>query len=384
MPFVESRSLKTSSLLRKISEGELCVCPPFQRGTDENGIWGRRRCNAFIESFMDGFPYGAITTVQRDRNDTEAVLDGAHRVRCIRDFAAGKLLYNKQAYDQLSPADAARFQSTQIPWVEVRLDRNDPAGTVTNMYINLQQGVNLSTGELLWAHAWQGGQPIIDLARFMVSGVQDDGFAAALRRDDGEDHNVERFEDIRRRWIEAFGNIRVGTRHKRLAFFTGVLLACARNSCHFITMKYRTLATGLDGVTWNQATIEAIMLSLTNFLGMITTLGGQDVSIRALGARVGCPSSLLLPLALEPIIRQDTTTHQRLTLSNFLRRVGTSLEAMHNFRTDIEDIVGRASHYTTTLKLLETIRLILPNYILPLAEELEEDSDSDHDVNSED
>jgi len=385
MPFTESRTLSTKTLLYRIAEGELNICPPFQRGTTESGVWGKRRCNAFIQSFMRGYPYGNITTVTRDRNDEVYILDGAHRARCLRDFFAGDLRYDGKAYTELTSDEQAQFKATQIPIVEVRLDRDDPGGTVTRMYVALQQGISLSTGELLHARAWQGAVPIIDLARFMVNGTREAALDTALLNHDG---NREQFEEIRRRWLEAFGEVRPGTRHKRLAFFTGVLLSIARGSCSFLTMKYRHLDAGLDNLVWTQAAIEGVLTTLGALLDMVATMGTQDVSRVALGARVGCPSSLLLPIILEPTVRGMTSTQWKRMRDHF-RQIGSSNNAMHSFRNDIEEIVGRASHYTTPDKLAETIRLILPNYsstgenlLVPL-EAPSSDSGSD-DINAED
>ena len=127
MPIKETYSPKMETLFRMEREEELDICPPWQRGTIDRGIWDRKQRNEFITSIMNGWPFGCLTMIKRKRGEKWKLLDGGNRMRCLRDFREGKndgngkVLYQTKTFEQLSAEKQAHFKTCQVPVVQVQL-----------------------------------------------------------------------------------------------------------------------------------------------------------------------------------------------------------------------------------------------------------------------
>jgi hypothetical protein len=84
---VDPRYSEIVWLAREITNGELDVDPPYQRGS----VWGVERQRNLIRSLSMGLPIGAIFINERDLMEPDIVVDGKQRLLAVKAWIEDEL-----------------------------------------------------------------------------------------------------------------------------------------------------------------------------------------------------------------------------------------------------------------------------------------------------
>ena len=131
-------------LLYKLKHNEINIDPEYQRRV----VWNRSDQSHLIESIMRGYPIPPLYLNLDDTGKYECV-DGKQRLTTIRNFEAGKVVYEndeneRMYYKDLGLAEKSRFNQTNIDII--RLSKW-PKSNIIDLFQRIQFGKTLSTSE---------------------------------------------------------------------------------------------------------------------------------------------------------------------------------------------------------------------------------------------
>jgi hypothetical protein len=178
------------------------IASDFQRGDEETGVWTPMLRKHYIDSLVKKFPTGIVTMVKDHLNDTSClqpwkVLDGANRVRAIRDYILDKFTDEEgKKYSELNPQERADFNTVIIPCQWLTLVESDPANTISQMFTRLNRNAkSLSHGELFKAHGWKKDVWQIEMAKKFIGDTWSSNFPDPTNQ----------ISNIRPLWNSTFG-----------------------------------------------------------------------------------------------------------------------------------------------------------------------------------
>ena len=224
----------------------------FQRGDDQSGIWSKPGQRKFIRSILKNYPVGIFTFVKAQGNRAHQpwmILDGANRIRALRDYRNGRFDVDGKRYNDLTEREKARFDTRLIPYEQVTIERNDPPDTITDMFINLNTtGDKLSQGELIKARGWLRQYVIIEAAKQFVNwgeysnGMENLPINSCLRRGNLFQRVTEAKED----WESVFGPVARQKRCDSMAFMCGYQISAITSNFSKFDKRYTKLASSFD------------------------------------------------------------------------------------------------------------------------------------------
>lgn len=232
MPLTEILQKACKILLYEVDDNSIKVADAFQRGDDETGVWPAWMKRDFVDSFKKGYPFGMITLVKPAGNPLQpwSILDGANRIRCLRDFKKNKFKSNKGKYFRdWNANEIAAFNERRLTVEQTKIQREDPKNIISDMFCRLNTRVMpLSNGELIKAMGWQRDIHVIELSKVWA------------RWDDyGWDEEDKEYDTLQFRWEELFGVIKPHKRCINLAFFTGLYLSSIYDNIELFNKSFQ-------------------------------------------------------------------------------------------------------------------------------------------------
>lgn len=258
---------------------EVVICASFQRG-DDTGVWkGDMKIN-YIESLMKGYPTGLITLVKdhKDNSSNEPwfILDGANRVRTLKEFMDNKFTINIKTetvlYKDLIPEVRAEFNSTLISTQRITIEPTDEDCTISNMFTGLNtSSMNLTDGELLKAHGWKNDCCDIQLAKVICNRA-------------GAKYTPNEFEkSIKEKWEDTFGKTKSNKRYKDLHRIQTFIVSAKKGVWTFLDAKkqYKLLKEQINprDKPFTQEEKENISVTFTVLKDIIHGIGQQNENI---------------------------------------------------------------------------------------------------------
>jgi hypothetical protein len=237
MPHIKHTNQTAKGLFYELNEGRIKIADAFQRGDDETGVWPASMKKDFINSFVNDFPFGMITLVHDDPSGPKSILDGANRVRCLRDFKENKFKNRDgKYYDGLTPTQKAEFENRVFQIQIVEIKRTEPKNIVAKMFTALNtRVVRLSNGELIKAMGYKEDCFCIELAKIWMKWDTHEW---------GEED--KEFAELQKRWELLFGELREHKRCNNLAFFTGLFLSSIHKDIKLFKQKFQVQETKLE------------------------------------------------------------------------------------------------------------------------------------------
>jgi hypothetical protein len=174
MVITDCDSKSIVSVVSKISAGDIKIsCNPngetFQRGDDETGVWTEQHRSNYIDALYKGFPAGIITFIKHRDDVSFMILDGANRIRAVRDYINNGLYCYNTLFSDMCPDYKAVFKQLHLPCQWVEIDNNDSENIVSEMFINLNTtSKSLSQGELIKAYGWRNNIACIEIAKHIT------------------------------------------------------------------------------------------------------------------------------------------------------------------------------------------------------------------------
>ena len=245
----ESRPITIENLYEKATHEDyksnhdgINIASDFQRGDEEDGVWNKTFKQIYIDSLLKGYPSGILTFVKdyngstNTRNDPWKVLDGGNRLRCIRDYMAGKFVdLNGNKYEELSEKDSAKFNNILIPCQEIRIDREDPANTISEMFIRLNTQTNqLSQGELIKAFGHRRDIWEIEMAKKLIK----DNWSSTYQDDEVRELSIQKIHEL---WSNTMGDLSETKRCDSLAMITGYIISAKTSDFTLFDKRYDKL-----------------------------------------------------------------------------------------------------------------------------------------------
>lgn len=231
----------------KNSHDGIDIAPDFQRGEEEQGVWNDNFKQHYIDSLLKGYPSGILTFVKdckgctAVRNGPWKVLDGGNRLRCIRDYIDCKFVdLNENTYDDLSDKVREKFNTILIPCQEIKIERSDPANTISEMFIRLNTKTNpLSQGELIKAFGHRQDIWEIEMAKKLIK----DKWTENLGDSKHKDYEIEMLsiQKIREIWTDAIDDLSETKRCDSLAMITGYIVSAKTSDFTLFDKRYDKL-----------------------------------------------------------------------------------------------------------------------------------------------
>lgn len=222
------------------------VCPDFQRGNEEQGVWSEKKQGEYIDSLQNNFPTGSLTFVKdysnaRSYAETWMTLDGGNRSRSIRDFMDNKIKNGKGLFfKDLDVRQQERFKAQKLACEFLTIERppsrcgkrrGDPSDTIAIMFTRLNQtGVKLQPGELIKAHGWKGDVQIIEIAKFIIG---EDSWKT--------EYSSAKLLDIRKQWEDALGKLGETKRCNNIALMCAFIVSATKENFKQFDTKYDVL-----------------------------------------------------------------------------------------------------------------------------------------------
>ena len=214
------------------------IASEFQRGEEENGVWTSENKQNYIKSLRGHYPTGILTFVKDHESATSyqdpwKVLDGGNRLRTIRDFINNKFHITKDdetsyKYSDLSPQEAADFNTIMIPCQFITIERNDPDYTIAEMFCCLNTSAKpLSHGELYKAHGWKQNIWEIEMAKKLVGGEWESKM------------NDDRLNILRASWCTNIGELNETTRCSNIAMMIGYIISAKTGDFKCFDANYK-------------------------------------------------------------------------------------------------------------------------------------------------
>jgi hypothetical protein len=121
------RSREIIDLVSAMRSNRLTLSAYFQR----NLVWRDTHKRDFIDTILMGFPFPQVFLARGPINletmeASTCVVDGQQRLTAIREFIAGDLEVNGQAFSQLSDRTREEFLKYEVPVIDFDLDASDP------------------------------------------------------------------------------------------------------------------------------------------------------------------------------------------------------------------------------------------------------------------
>ena len=252
------------------------VSSDFQRGDEETGVWNTDAKRDYIISLERNYPTGLISVIKPHINGGShpyKVLDGGNRVRAIRDFMNNKFDVDGLYYSAEPSIGVRRQESlnhTCIAFQTIRLERNDPETTISEMFTRLNtSSVPLKPGELIKSHGWLKKKKIIEMAKYFVGDTWETEYS----------NDVILF--IRSEWIKVFcgddpSKLKEGRRCDSLATMCAFIVSSITEDFATFDKRYDSLKAHLD----TELTSEHVMIiatKLAQFLDIMKDAYTRDI-----------------------------------------------------------------------------------------------------------
>lgn len=138
------KPFKIQDIRSMFLDNKLTINPTYQR----SHVWTVKQKARLIESISINFPVGILVMIDR-RNKLE-VIDGQQRVYAISEFASSELENTDgERFDELESAEQRQFLQYVIPCIV--LDPGLSQDQISSIFVRLQEGTPLSTGEKVYA-----------------------------------------------------------------------------------------------------------------------------------------------------------------------------------------------------------------------------------------
>ena len=252
------------------------ISSDFQRGDEETGVWNTKAKQAYINSLELNYPTGLISIVKPHINGGShpyKVLDGGNRVRAIRDFMNNKFdvdgLYFS-AEPNIGEDRRAKLKYTCVALQTIRLERDDPETTISEMFTRLNtSSVPLKPGELIKSHGWLKKKKIIEMAKYFV----------------GDTWETEYSNDvillIRSAWIKVFcgddpSKLKEGRRCDSLAMMCAFIVSSITGDFATFDKRYDSLKYHLD-IELTSEHVLVIADKITQFLNIMKEAYTRDI-----------------------------------------------------------------------------------------------------------
>ena len=252
------------------------VSSDFQRGDEETGVWNTDAKRDYIISLERNYPTGLISVIKPHINGGShpyKVLDGGNRVRAIRDFMNNKFDVDGLYYSAEPSIGVRRQESlnhTCIAFQTIRLERNDPETTISEMFTRLNtSSVPLSAGELIKSHGWLKNKNIIEMAKYFV----------------GDTWETEYSNDvillIRSAWIKVFcgddpSKLKEGKRCDSLAMMCAFIVSSITGDFATFDKRYNSLKYHLD-IELTSEHVLVVADKITRFLDVMKEAYTRDI-----------------------------------------------------------------------------------------------------------
>lgn len=240
----------------------IVVCAEFQRGTEEEGVWTKKKQSLYIDSLQNNFPTQSLAFVKdysnaRSYAEPWKTLDGGNRSRSIRHFIDNKIKNGKGLFfKDLEVRQQERFKAQKLACEFLTIERDDPPDTIAIMFTRLNQtGVKLQPGELIKAHGWKGNVQIIEIAKFIIGDVWKTQYSSA------------KLLNIRKQWEDALGKLGETKRCNNLAMMCALIISAAKSFKLFDT-KYDVLKRYF-GETLTENDLDNVFEKISCFLDMM-------------------------------------------------------------------------------------------------------------------
>lgn len=282
------------------------IASDFQRGEEENGVWTSENKQNYIKSLRGHYPTGILTFVKDHESATSyqdpwKVLDGGNRLRTIRDFINNKFHITKDdetsyKYSDLSPQEAADFNTIMIPCQFITIERNDPDYTIAEMFCCLNTSAKpLSHGELYKAHGWKQNIWEIEMAKKLVGGEWESKM------------NDDRLNILRASWCTNIGELNETTRCSNIAMMIGYIISAKTGDFKCFDANYKINKSKLTpaGKQFDKEDMENICEKLTTFVEIMNDIEySRDLFGRPTG---GMPSKSKIAPIWKPICENTLT-----------------------------------------------------------------------------
>ena len=292
------------------------ITSDFQRGDEETGVWTHDNKQNYIKSLRGHYPTGILTFV-KDHESAAAyhypwkVLDGGNRLRAIRDFIDNKFHITKDdetsyKFSDLSPKEAADFNTIMVPCQFLTIERNDADHTIAEMFCCLNTSAKpLSHGELYKAHGWKQNISEIEIAKKLVGDVWESTM------------NDDRLNTLRASWCTNISELSETNRCSNLAMMIGYVISAKMSDFNYFDTNYTVNKKNLSpaGKQLDEAEMNTIYKKLTMFVEILSQMGySRNLFGRPTG---GIPSKSRIAPIWKPICEGTLTTEFRNKIIRF-------------------------------------------------------------------
>ena len=322
----------------------------FQRGDEETGVWKEVSMIAYITSLLQKFPAGILTFV-KDQSDVETqwcVLDGANRLRAMRDFINNKFCVHEKKYSELSPRVQAQFDNLHIPCQWVSIERSDPRDTIANMFSALNtHSVKLSSGEHAKAHGWKKNIPFIEIAKYFIMDV----WTSSCNDNNMFPGFKTTIDEVREKWKYVFPKFGETRRCDSLAMFIGYLISAETSQFKYFDKRYPNIKDKLTEEPITRTSIENIVEKFENFIEIIINIEDKKM----FKVVCGFPSRSIVAPIWKPICENSKFNNYNNRMSHFYNQLNTNIDLKARFSLINSGSNGETSNEKTN-RLIEFIK----------------------------
>ena len=342
MPRTDHRTRPLRNILKDIKEKNLKIAAPFQRGDDETGVWSSQMKKNYIDSYMNGFPYGTLTIVQRANmtNNEWMILDGANKTRSLRDFVNNKFkTIEGKKFNELSEIEQARFLEKGIPICEVTVDTDEKAHIIGDMFCRLNTQVKkLSNGELIKALGWLGDILPIEWGKWML-GEEPNNFKTILNNDE----QYSKYITIKNTWIKTCGGkLSLDKRYNNVARLAALNISGEKSNSNLNNSNYKKLKVEMsrDCTLYNHNNVYKTFQKLFE----ITSLMEKETLTKIFKGSNGIPNNL----QFSPLwtICADNKEISHIDIAYFYNYITNDIKTFGEFKQVLQK--GGDSHSTIT------------------------------------
>lgn len=317
----------------------LNVASAFQRGDEDNGVWTKDAKNNFIDSLEKDYPTGLLIFIRHRivMGECWYTLDGGNRLRAMRDFKLDKL---KKKFSTLTPHEQAAFDNINQSCEWIDIEREDPPGTVADMFTRLNTSCRtLSNGELYKAMGWMGNYCEIEMAKALIG-------ASSWNTQFSNTH----VSAINARWNNICGCLSETNRCNNITIMIGHIISAKTGDINNFDTSYKKNCNKLapPGTNLTQDEIYNICCKFNKFMDMLESIG--DTKIFGKRERGIHPKKHIAPLWGYVISDRDTPSYDKVI--QFYRQMGradTSARRLHMGYSAIIDASG--DNHTTHKKI---------------------------------
>ena len=324
----------------------------FQRGDEETGVWTPILRKHYIDSLKKKFPTGILTNV-KDHVNAESyikpwkVLDGANRVRAIRDYMLDVFVdEDGKKYSDLTPQEMADFNTVTMPCQWLTIEVTDPPETIAEMFTRLNQNAkSLSHGELFKAYGWKKDVWQIEMAKKFVGDRWLSNFPDPTNK----------IPEIRTQWKRTFGTELCETKRcDSLAMMLGYILSATSSRLENFDKRYSSNVRHLavSGDEPSSEDIKVIYTKIEDFLRIIGRISNKEFFGRL---TKGMPSQLKIVTLWARICNNSMTQEFEDKLVAFYCALPTNAKLCADFDNVLTD--GGNSE-TTSGKITKTLEFI--------------------------